>query len=72
MDFVMFTLSISLRVCFGLQKNRLIEYAHLITHSICFGWQITNKFYFTHSYLENRYKKSFDYHIIQLYTIKFI
>ena len=37
----MFTLSISLGVFFGLQKNRLIEYAHLITHNICFGWEIT-------------------------------
>ena len=41
MDSVMFTLSISLRECVWSSKNRLIEYAHLITHNICFGWEIT-------------------------------
>ena len=34
-EIVIFTLSISLRVCFW------FEFVHLVTHNICFGWEIT-------------------------------
>ena len=33
-------LPINLNMCFGAQKNRLIETVLLITHNICFGWEI--------------------------------
>ena len=32
--------SISLNMCFGAQKNLLIETVLLSTHNICFGWEI--------------------------------
>ena len=37
---VIIFLPISLNICFGAQKNRLIETVLLSTHNICFRWEI--------------------------------
>ena len=39
------SLSISLNICFGAQKNRLIETVLLRTHNICFGWELRKWFF---------------------------
>ena len=38
---------ISFNICFGAQKNRLIETVLLSTHSICFGWELRKYFLIT-------------------------
>ena len=44
-------LLISFNMCFGDQKNRLIETVLLSTHNICFVWEIRKLFLIQHSYL---------------------
>ena len=47
---VIIFLTISLNICLGAQKNRLIKTVLLSTHNICFGWETKTKN--TNSYLE--------------------
>ena len=42
---IIILLSICLNMCFGAQKNRLIETVLLSTHNICFGSEIWKKYF---------------------------
>ena len=39
-----YRLSINLNICFGAQKNRLIETVYLSTHNICFDSEMRKLF----------------------------